>query len=66
MARASDKLLHCCPSLQTCGGSNCTEFLGRVEVCFVELSGFYVVCMGLRTDSDGMYALTELAVVMEA
>jgi hypothetical protein len=35
------------------------------EVYFVEHSGFYVVCMDLRTNSDGMYALTELAVVME-
>jgi hypothetical protein len=41
------------------------QCLGRGEVYFLDLSGFYVVCMGLRTNSDGMYALTELAVVME-
>jgi hypothetical protein len=39
--------------------------LGRGEVYFVELSGYYVVCMDLRTNSYGMYALIDLAVVME-
>jgi len=39
--------------------------LGRGEVYFVEHSGFYVVCMDLGTNSDGMYTLTELAVAME-
>jgi len=65
LARPSDKLVHCCHSSQTCGGSNCTECLGRGEVYFVELNDFYMVCIDLRTNSDGMYALTELAVVIE-
>jgi hypothetical protein len=39
--------------------------LGGGEVYFLELRGFYVVRVGFGTNSDGMYALTELAVVME-
>ena len=65
LARPSNRLLHCCQSSQTCDDSNWTECLGRGDVYVIERSGFYVVCMDLRTNSDCVYALTELAFVME-